>query len=70
MIITDSAKEMLPKSLIDSSNDCLQVKLQKSCCGSALFFQMGKRAVEDQAVRVNEIDLIMDQEAVERTAMN
>ena len=68
MIITDAAKEMLQESLLDSKNDCLQVKLQKTCCGSSLFFQMGKRAIDDQAVRVNEIDFVMDQEAAERTA--
>lgn len=68
MIITDSAKKMLQEALTSSDNDCIQIKLQKSCCGTSLFFQMGRLSQDDQAVRINEIPLIMDMEIVERTA--
>ena len=69
MIITDSAKEMLQEALTSSNNDCILIKLQKSCCGTSIFFQMDKLAAEEvQSVRINEIPLIMDQEAKERTA--
>ena len=69
MIITDSAKKALQEALAESNNDCLQVKLQKSCCGTSLFFQMGKLSSEnDQSVRINEIPIVMDEEITKHAA--
>jgi len=66
MIITDSAKVMLQEALTSSSNDCLEVKLQKSCCGTSVFLQLGKlTAADQQIILINGISLKMDQKAAE-----
>ena len=68
MIVTDSAKKMLQETLTESNNDCIQIKLQKSCCGTSLFFQMAKLPEGDtQAIQINEVPFIMDQEVTDRT---
>lgn len=69
MTITDSAKVMLQEALKDSKNDCIQMKLQNSCCGTSLFFQMTKLPEGDiQSILINGVPFIMDQEVTERTS--
>lgn len=69
MTITDSAKEMLHEALKASGNDSIQMKLQKSCCGTSLFFQMTKLTEGDiKAIYINEVPFIMDKEVIERTS--
>lgn len=68
MIITDSAKARLQEILLKNNMNCLKVKLQQSCCGTGLFFQMAKLSEHENATETaNGIPLVMEAEVTGRT---
>lgn len=66
MNISDEAKTILLKSLASNDNDCLKARLQKSCCGTSLYFTLTKLHEGDDPITINGISVLMDDQAKER----
>ena len=66
MKITNEAKTILEDLLISNGFDCLKANLQKSCCGTALAFNLGKIEDGDEPMIINGIKVLMNQDAIDR----
>jgi len=66
MIISNEAKTILMKSLASNENDCLKARLQKSCCGTSLYFSLAKLNDGDDPITINGIPVLMDSQTQER----
>lgn len=66
MNISDEAKTILLKSLTSNENDCLKARLQKSCCGTSLYFTLAKLHEGDDPIIINGISVLMDDQIKER----
>lgn len=66
MKISDEAKTILLKSLASNDIDCLKARLQKSCCGTSLYFTLAKLHEGDDPVTINGIPVLMDSQTQER----
>ena len=66
MNISDEAKTILLKSLASNENDCLKARLQKSCCGTSLYFTLAKLHEGDDPIIINGISVLMDDQIKER----
>jgi len=66
MIITDAARDSLKATLEENGQDSLKVSLQQSCCGTSLYFTVAKKEPEDKVVVVNDINVLMEGEAIEK----
>lgn len=67
MKITDEAKTLITETLVSNNCDCLQVTLQKSCCGTSLNFAIGNLNANDKPFSINGISVIMDSQVQSRT---
>ncbi|KNZ43544.1 hypothetical protein [Acetobacterium bakii] len=63
MIITDEAKVLITELLKTNGYDTLQASLQKGCCGTSLYFSFTNLKPEDKPVLINEINVLMNDEA-------
>lgn len=66
MIITDEAKKILEEAFVSNDCDCLKATLQKSCCGTSLVFYLGKLEDGDEAVSINGISVLMEDDVRKR----
>ncbi len=66
MKITDEAKKILEGVLASNDCDCLKAKLQKSCCGTSLVFNLAKLENGDKSISINGISVLMEDDAKEK----
>lgn len=66
MKITDGAKNLLIGLFSSSGNNCLNARLQKSCCGTSVYFTLAKLHEGDDPITINEIPVLMDSLTQER----
>ncbi len=66
MKITDEAKTMLQDLLTKNGGDCLTAILQETCCGTSLMFNLAKTAEGDQPEMINDVPVLMTEEAKQR----
>lgn len=66
MKITDEAKKIMEEILVSNECDSLKVMIQKSCCGTSLYFTTTKLEEGDKPVTINGISVLMDKEVEER----
>jgi Fe-S cluster assembly iron-binding protein IscA len=66
MKITDRAKTLLMEAFASSENDCLKARLQKSCCGTSVYFTLTKLHDDDVPITINGIPVLMDRLTQER----
>lgn len=66
MRITDNAKVVLQKVLVENNRDCLWVGLQETCCGTSISVALALAADDDKLVEINGIPVIMMPDAIER----
>lgn len=60
MKITDEAKLLIKESLASNDCDCLQVTLERSCCGTSFRFTPIKLPSDKNPESVNDISVLMD----------
>lgn len=62
MIISEEAKKQLKKIITDNGSNCIQVTVQRSCCGEGLMFEL--KNMDSKRIKViDEIPFVMDFEA-------
>ena len=66
MKITNEAKTMLEGLFVSNDSDCLKAKLQKSCCGTSLVFNLAKLETGVAPTLVNGIAVVMEDDVKER----
>lgn len=66
MTITDEAKIIINEALDSNGYDCLKAMLQKSCCGTSLYFTLTKLQEGDNPISINGIPVLMDDETQEK----
>ncbi|MCK9192216.1 MAG: hypothetical protein M0P10_11830 [Sphaerochaetaceae bacterium] len=66
MKILDEAKTMLEELFKVNDCNCLTAKLQSSCCGSSLMFNLSTLEKDDSPISINGIDVLMDEETTKR----
>jgi hypothetical protein len=66
MKITNEAKKILEGMFASNDCDCLKAKLQKSCCGTSLVFNLAKLKNGDEPVSINGISVLMEGDAKKR----
>jgi Fe-S cluster assembly iron-binding protein IscA len=66
MRISDSAKVVLQKVMLENERNCLWVGLQETCCGTSINIAMAIASDDDKVIEINGISVIMQPEAAER----
>jgi hypothetical protein len=66
MKITEEAKTMITEALKSNDCDCLQAKLQQSCCGTSLVFTLTKLESGKKPITIDGVSVFMDDETQER----
>lgn len=66
MKITDEAKKVVEKALADDKSDCLKVTEIPSCCGTSLKFSLARLEAGEEAVNINGIPVLMDEQTKKR----
>jgi len=66
MKITDAAKDIITGALASNEYDCLKGMLQKSCCGTSLYFTLAKLQEGESPVPINGVPVLMDDNVQER----
>lgn len=66
MKITEEAKTIITEALKSNDCDCLQAKLQQSCCGTSLVFTLTKLGSSEKPIAIDGISVLMDNETQER----
>ncbi len=66
MKITEEAKAIITKAFKSNDCDCLQAKLQQSCCGTSLVFTLTKFESGEEPITIDGISVLMDDETQER----
>lgn len=62
MNITEEAKQLIKKAIDESKSNCIQVTVQRSCCGEGLMFELINGDLK-RAKMIDDIPFIMDFEA-------
>lgn len=63
MRITDNAKVVLQKVMMENERDCLWVGLQETCCGTSISVALAIAADDDKVIEINGIPVIMQPDA-------
>lgn len=66
MQITDEAKEIITIAMDSNNCNCLKVTQQNSCCGTSLYFGLGKLEEGETPVLINGVSVLMDDQTQER----
>ena len=66
MKITEEAKTIITEALKSNDCDCLQAKLQRSCCGTSLVFNLTKLEAGQTPITVDGVSVLMDNNTQER----
>ena len=66
MKITKEAKTIITEALKSNDCDCLQAKLQQSCCGTSLVFNLTKLEAGQTPITVDGVSVLMDNNTQER----
>jgi Fe-S cluster assembly iron-binding protein IscA len=66
MRITDKAKVVLQKVMMENERDCLWVGLQETCCGTSISVALAIAADDDKVIEINGVPVIMQPDAVQR----
>lgn len=66
MKITDEAKTIINETLASNECDCLKGMLQKSCCGTSVYFVMTKLKPGEEPVPINGVPVLMDEKTQAR----
>ena len=66
MKITEEAKTIITEALKSNGCDCLQAKLQRSCCGTSLVFNLTKLEAGQTPITVDGVSVLMDNNTQER----
>ena len=67
MKITHEAKKLIISGLDSNDCDCLNVTLDKSCCGTSVNFSMVKLTTDDKPISINGVSVLMDKQGEKRT---
>jgi Fe-S cluster assembly iron-binding protein IscA len=68
MRITDKAKVVLQKVMMENERDCLWVGLQETCCGTSISVALAIAADDDKVIEINGVPVIMQPDAIERAS--
>jgi Fe-S cluster assembly iron-binding protein IscA len=69
MNISKEAKELLLKNMKEHDCNCMRITVEPSgCCGSSLNFTLDKLVDGDQQVKINDLAIVMDEQAQNQTA--
>ncbi len=66
MKITNDAKTMLQELFTSNNCNCLKAKVQQSCCGTSLVFNLAKLEDGSNATSINGISVLMEDDVKQR----
>lgn len=66
MKITDEAKAIITEALVSNECDCFKGMLQKSCCGTSIYFVLTKLQAGEEPVSINGVPVLMDNQTQAR----
>lgn len=69
MKITDEAKTLIMEALVSDGYDCLKPMLQKSCCGTSIYFVLAKLQEGENPVSINDVPVLMDNQTQARAEL-
>ncbi len=67
MQITDQAKELVSKILVDNNAKAIRVQIVRGCCGPSVSLSIANPQENDEVVQVNGIDVMYVDNAASQT---